>query len=132
MSEPSKNMLFNPYLNCTFDPLFIHLIPNKLLRFSICKTQIPDLSFLHIIISLPCRRTGMSNASCSTLAHTSCRLLAFPRDLIASGTFLPLSTFLQHCTMSLINLKRPKYLNYDTYSNCISSTHLTYQSLLLT
>ena len=70
-----------------FRTLSIFLIPSKPVRLSICTALILDLSFsFYIIVSLPYIRTGLSNISCKTLAHSSYKPLTLTRDLI---TLLP-------------------------------------------
>ena len=89
MAEPLENTFANPFVTLhnsliyAFRTLSILLIPNKHLRFSIYTALILNLSFsFHIIASLAYIRTGTSNDSCKTLAHSSCKLLALTRDLI--------------------------------------------------
>ena len=67
----------------------------------------------HIHISLPHIRTGTSNVSCKTLAHSRCKSLALTRGLIAPVTLFPLATFLLHSAPSVPDSFKPhpKYLN---------------------
>ena len=85
IAEPPENTFINPFVT-------LH----------ICTALIIELSFsFHIIVSIVYIRTGTSNISCKTLAHSSCRLLTLTRDLITPATFLPLVTFLWYCCSSV-------------------------------
>ena len=86
-----------------FWTISILLIPSKPLRLPICPALIVDLSFsIHSIVSLPYIRTGISNVSCKTQAHSICKSLTLTRDLMAPATFLPLTTFLLHSAPSVL------------------------------
>ena len=62
-----------------------------------------------------------SNDSCKTVAHSNCKLLVLTRDLTATATLLPLSTFpLQSSSFELDSSEtHPKYLNSETCSKHI-------------
>ena len=134
------NNTFN-HLLCTSRQLS-YLIPNKHLRLSFHTALILNLSFSpNTIVSLPYNITDMSNVSCSYLAHSSNKLLAFTRELREHLSFLLLTTNLKLAPFVSDSSKtHHKYLNLDTCSNNIlctralhigpSSPHNTFTLLL--
>ena len=94
----------------TFGTLSILLIPSKPLRLSICT---PLILILYIIVSLPYVRTGTSNDSCKTVAHSSYKPLALTRDLIGQqpSSHSPPS----YDTMPHMSLIRPKHTPIFTH-----------------
>ena len=104
-SVASHNTLIRVF--CT---LSILLVSNRSLRLSICTILILDLSFyLYIIVFLPFKRTDISTASCTSLTHSNCRLLALSKDLIVLATFLLLATYLS-MTFSTISTWLIQYI----------------------
>ena len=138
MVEPLCTPLssFHNSLIQAFRTLPIQLIPRNPLRLSMYTALIIELSSLYIIASLPYKRTGMSNASCSTLTHVSCRSLALTRDLKTPTTLLPLPTFQRYSATYVPDSSKTqtKYLNLDIGSNPIPSTitsHSNYSPYLM-
>ena len=135
MVEPSSILSFNIFVNqhncliLAFGALSILLIPSKPLEVFHLYILILNISF-HIIVSLPCIRTGMSNDWCKTIAHSSCKPLALTKDLIEPATFLPHATFLRHYASSALDSSKthPKYLNSDTCSTRIPSTQTSHSN----
>ena len=81
-----------PYIDPLYNPVILHFLhmaetsENASINFihpfhyfpdiqEICTTLFLKLSSFHIIVSLPCIRTGTNNDSCKRLAHSSCKPL---------------------------------------------------------
>ena len=129
MVEPSeKNTFLNSFIHVitlhsslshAFDTLLILLIPNKNLRLSLFSS--PSILFHYHIIEV------MSNASCSSLAYSSCNLIAFIKDPIVSITFLPLATLWWH--LAPLHLIHPLHLKYFNSEPSTKTSHFNPSSL---
>ena len=110
--HPSKPCKFIPAMHQS--PCFLNIQTFSVQSFtesSICTPLILNPRYL----LLSPYQSHFNVKTCSTLTHSSCKLLAFIRDLITPTTLLQLATFLQHFSpvpdLSIIN---PKYLSSRT------------------
>ena len=122
MAKPSENTFINSSIHPLHHstelsyPCFAvyFLMPIKPVRLSIYTALLLDLSFSSISLShyhTIKQEGGMPYPASSNTKE--CIFLAFTRDLIAPTTFLPLTNYLQHFTLFLLDSSKTNqtYLN---------------------